>query len=132
MPRGGKREGAGRPPGSRDSKPRVTRQAVLSERKELFDAHYDASLWPKIKKRLEDLIESGTARDAVKAIEIAMKYGMGVPGERSEPKPAPVFNFLVQSSDGSVKPLALPAPQEQPQPAEDILEGQYRELPTQE
>lgn len=94
---GGKRPGAGRPKGSKDAVPRVTRKSVIESRRSDWDR------WSKHKgtlkkafERLDEIISDKKVnpRETIKAIELLWKYGYGLPDVTPEEKP--VQTLIIQ------------------------------------
>lgn len=123
MAQGGRRPGAGRPKGSRDSRPRIRRADVLNARREAWDA------WEKktdaLRKIREVLLEivldpDVPARDRIKAAQLIEERGLGRPTEEHEQPVAQPLLIMLPGPDGGYRKLeALPEA--------NVIEGEFHE-----
>jgi hypothetical protein len=106
VPRGGKRPGAGRPPGSKDSSPRIKRADVLNARREQWDAwEKSQGALKKVRKRLLAIVENGSDKDALAAAKLVEERGLGRPVEAREELPQQTL-VIITTGD------AVPTPQQ--------------------
>lgn len=103
MPRGGARAGAGRPRGSKDSRPRIRRADILNARREDWDRWEESTgALRKAREALLARIESGEMKDSdlIKAVQLLEDRGLGRPTEEREQVVSQPLMIVMPNPDG--------------------------------
>ena len=103
MPRGGARAGAGRPRGSKDSRPRIRRADILNARREDWDRWEESTgALRKAREALLARIESGETKDSdlIKAVQLLEDRGLGRPTEEREQVVSQPLTIVMPNPDG--------------------------------
>lgn len=108
---GGRRAGAGRPKGARDSRPRISRADILERRRKDWDRWAESSgALRRARQVLLEIVEDPRvkAADRIRAAQLLEERGLGLPTAEREVAPPQPLHIMIHEGAGYRAFAALP------------------------